>query len=122
MQPGRDEAPDLIHDERRRQDRTTQHGDVEVEGEPLARPREHERRTVRQRPLRRCENETDDPIDEVEGDRHAARDRHQRPDEAGPELVEMVEKTHPALAPFIVEVLGWHLSGAAGCWCHGAAF
>ena len=93
----RDKPPDLIHDEWRRQYDAADECDIQIEGEPFTRPREDQRVTGWQRRECRSEDEVADPFDE-EGDQHARADREARTDDACPQLVKMLEESHPAFA------------------------
>src|SRR6266496_3890015 len=97
----RDELPDLIHDEWRREHDAADESDIQIEREPFTRLREDQRVARRQRRESWSEDEVAEPVIEEEGDQHASGDRDTRTDDTCPELVKMLQESHPAIAMII---------------------
>src|SRR6266568_4048418 len=86
----RDEAPDLKHDEGRREHDAADECDVEIKRETFTGPGEDERLAARQGFERGRKNEIAYAIDEEEGDQHAGADGDTGVDQARSEFVEML--------------------------------
>ena len=94
VQPRRDEQPHLPHHRRRGDDDAGQHRDLEAQHERLGRFGVDHRAARRQRGCQRTHDEVEDAIQEDEGDQKAYAHADERPDDAFPELVEVLEKRH----------------------------
>ena len=96
VQPGRDEEPELIEDERQRDHQPAERADLHRQHEGLEALRVHEFRAVDgvQLAEEREPDEGLDAVDEEERDHAADDEAVDARDQPLPELVEMVQKRH----------------------------
>ena len=114
IETGCDEQPDLVHHERRRKHHPGHECHAHLERERFAWADEHQLRAGGQHPVRGLEDEIDNSADEEERDEHAGGNADAAPNQAFPQLVQVLEKPHRRIVQTIIGLL----RSASWSGCH----
>ncbi len=103
IEPRRDELPHLPRHERRGQHDAAHQRQVDVEGEPFARPGVNQVvRARRQRREHRRQHDLAEPVRQHERHDHAGANGDAGADQPGAELLQMLQEAHPSFARLLL--------------------